>query len=633
MQPRLFRFRRLAGILVFVAPVALSAQVHNKDDAPYVSPVTVVNDKDLFHVHKDGTYTEEETLSLRINEASAIQHFGHSHLVFTKSRESIRVLNAFTETPGGRRIKVPPDKIYTQQLPMSAKAPMLGDIKVKAIVFPHVQVGSVLTYHYRRVVKKPLFAGEFTAFENLPKTLSVKKTQISVTAPADMKLHIATQGAIKGGEIEAGHSGTRRWVWTASDLTAIRDEPGSVSPVQVGPFVAISSFSGYKAVAKAYAAKAEMAAAVTPKVRQLADRVTQGVADPRRQAEALYNWVSKHIRYVAVYFGLGGVVPHRADEIIDNGYGDCKDHATLLQALLKAKGIQSSQVLVNARNFYTLTQAALSTDIFDHCINYLPKYHLFVDATLGEAPFGTLAPEEYGKPALVVNGGNGEPKLMKIPDTLPERDQAHSITHATLKSNGDVTGKVQFKDRGMFLAMDRKVLSKLPSGVQPQVAGRLISQMGVRGWGDLDYNDPDKLSRTLDFSGSFSLPGYADYPGDGAFQLPVGIPDLMGMSLRLAHAISLPSRSMPFICPDNRRIQTIDLRVPKGFKGKLPKSVDFSNTLGSYRSQYTQRGRTISVNRVLTLNSKTAICTGGQYPQLQALYSKAIKDMRQQILY
>lgn len=620
-------------VALVTTTLALVSQVSLADIKSYVSPVTVLNDDDAFEVNKDGTYVEEESVSLRINDASAIQNYGHSRLVFTRGRESIKVLGAYTRTPNGKRLKVPADKIYTQQLPMSAKAPLFGDIMVKAIVFPDVQVGSVLSYQYRRIVTKPLFDGEFTAFESLPKVMTIKKTRISVTAPANMKLFTEKHGAIEGGEIQAGRAGTHRWIWNANDLNAVRPEPGSVSPAQVSPFVAISTFSDYQAVANAYGVKANQAAAVTPKVRRLADRITNGIAGRRQQAKALYNWVSKNIRYVAIYFGLGGVVPHKADDIIDNAYGDCKDHATLLQALLEAKGIRSSQALVNAKNLYTLPKTPLSSDIFNHSINYLPKYHLFLDTTLGQAPFGRLAPQEYGKPALVVNAGSGRPQIISIPDTVPAQDQAKSLTRALLHSNGDVTGKVYFADKGMFKALDRKILSTVPKGMQAQVAGRLISRMGVQGSGDLDYNDPDDLSKPLKFRGQFYLPSYADLSGDGAFQFPVGIPDLMGMGMRLAHIISLPSRSMPFICPANRRIQSIQLALPESLQPRLPRPVKFSNALGSYQSTYELKGHLLKVKRVLSLDSKSATCKANQYAQLQALYSKAIKDMRQQVLY
>ena len=83
-------------------------------------------------------------------------------------------------------------------------------------------------------------------------------------------------------------------------------------------------------------------AAVTPAISALAKELTSGVTDDRAKVRKLYNWVSRNIRYVAVYVAEGGFVPHSAQSILDNRYGDCKDHVTLLEALLAAVGIEST---------------------------------------------------------------------------------------------------------------------------------------------------------------------------------------------------------------------------------------------------------------------------------------------------
>jgi hypothetical protein len=38
--------------------------------------------------------------------------------------------------------------------------------------------------------------------------------------------------------------------------------------------------------------------------------------------QAIYNWVNQNLRYVAIYLGDGGLVPHDADSIFRNRYGD-----------------------------------------------------------------------------------------------------------------------------------------------------------------------------------------------------------------------------------------------------------------------------------------------------------------------
>jgi hypothetical protein len=132
----------------------------------------------------------------------------------------------------------------------------------------------------------------------------------------------------------------------------------------------------------------------------LADEITAGTSDRREQAHRIYDWVSKHIRYVAVFLGNGGYEPHEAIKILENGYGDCKDHVGLLETLLKAKGIASVPVLIDSGNRYRVPEAATPA-AFNHVLSYLPELELYVDSTAGVAPFGTLPVTEYGKPVVL----------------------------------------------------------------------------------------------------------------------------------------------------------------------------------------------------------------------------------------
>ena len=111
---------------------------------------------------------------------------------------------------------------------------------------------------------------------------------------------------------------------------------------------------------------------MTPRIQTLADDITAGASDRREQAHRIYDWVSEHIRYVAVYLGNGGYVPHDAASILDSGYGDCKDHVVLLEALLKARGIASIPVLINSANRYWAPEAATS-GLFNHVLSTCPS--------------------------------------------------------------------------------------------------------------------------------------------------------------------------------------------------------------------------------------------------------------------
>src|SRR5262249_32356612 len=146
------------------------------------------------------------------------------------------------------------------------------------------------------------------------------------------------------------------------------------------PRLLISTFKDYEELGRAYWAEATKRAVVTPEIQALADEITAGTVDRRGQAAAIDRWIKSNVRYVAVYLGSGRVVPNDANAVLRNKYGDCKDHATLMTALLAAKGIASEQVLINGTNAHTLDQPATLAAL-NHVIVYLPEWDIYDDPT------------------------------------------------------------------------------------------------------------------------------------------------------------------------------------------------------------------------------------------------------------
>src|SRR5205814_8680278 len=370
--------------LVFVAILHAGSLAQTAvSEAPqktHKSLFTVLRDDVTYDVRADGAYSFEEFKSFRLNNAQGVKQGSQFSLSYSTSLQDLEVLEAYTTTPDGKRIDVEADKIIQQQSAQSAGAPMFDDAKVKTVGFPATEIGSVLTLHWRSVQKIPLFPGAFSMTRVFPKTADVRSSVLTLRVPESLELRVEAIG-VDGGALPSDKPGSKPWRWTLPVAPAHAREIGSVNAYDYSPRVVATTLASYDAAGMAYLERARPKAAVTPAIQRLADEITHGIEDRRNQAEALYRWVSKNVRYVGIFLGFGGVVPHDAEAIATARYGDCKDHVTVLEALLAAKGIKSSPVLVNVGDTYTVPKVAAAPGVVNHATTLLADFDVFVDST------------------------------------------------------------------------------------------------------------------------------------------------------------------------------------------------------------------------------------------------------------
>ncbi|WP_233858865.1 DUF3857 domain-containing transglutaminase family protein [Paraburkholderia sp. HD33-4] len=388
-------------LMAHLAMVTVATHATVAFSADFSPPVTILSYDSVYTVNRDGSSTHDQTRSIRIETEQGVRSYGQISHRYSPELQKFEVIEAYTTTQDGVRIDVPPSAIFTRQSTSSALAPTFDDNLVKTIVFPGVEPGATVTMRTRETQVTPLFPGQFSADDRFSNNKAIKSASVTINAPASMKLY-ADVVDMPGGLVVADVDGRQTWRWSIKDVPAQPgDEANAPSIDDRSPRLAVTTFPSYEAVGKAYLARARAQVAITPDIQTLANEVTMGITDRRAQADALYQWVSRNIRYVAVILGFGGVVPHTAQDVLHARYGDCKDHTTLLQALLAAKGIQSSTVLVNSDSRYWLPSVASPLAVFNHVITYIPEFDVYLDSTAGTARFGTLTFNEGGKRALL----------------------------------------------------------------------------------------------------------------------------------------------------------------------------------------------------------------------------------------
>src|SRR5207248_195802 len=99
-------------------------------------------------------------------------------------------------------------------------------------------------------------------------------------------------------------------------------------------------------------------------------------------------------------------------------FGDCKDKASLMIALLRAAGIRAELALVRTRRIGEVAPGTASVAIFNHAIVYLPQHDLWLDGTAEYAGARELPLDDQGATAFTV-GSEGSAALRHIPMSGP----------------------------------------------------------------------------------------------------------------------------------------------------------------------------------------------------------------------
>ncbi|HBK44941.1 MAG TPA: transglutaminase [Xanthomonadaceae bacterium] len=583
-----------------------------------------------YEVRADASSVETDTYEILLKTKSAVEHFSQVRLSYSEKMETLDVLEAYTITAEGLRQDVPSDKIYIQESYSSASAAMYADRKVKVVVFPNLAPGARIVYRTRRAQNTPYFPGYFSLWETFSVFSQYEDAVVTLVAPKSLPMHLSVRG-VEGGTRASVKGEQARWEWRYRRAEPLRSQNWNAALWEFSPTIMASTYDSWSQMGLAYHVKGGQAAAVTPRIRQLADQVTEGVGDRRAQAAALYAWVARNIRYVAVYLGNGGLEPNSAESILDNHYGDCKDHTVILEALLAAKGIASTPVLIGAEGGPTLPPVPV-LGRFNHAITYIPEFDLYVDSTNPYARFGQLPAGDLGAPVVHTQDG----KVTRTPPNDGRVNRYVARAEYRFDRDGGLTG-VTTLDSGQTGEVGlRAMFVQLNAQNRRRIEESIIAQSGFDGSGELVLQgDPLDLDAPFNYAYRFQATDYVDFSVVGGMTLP----DMPGAeSARGIYATaSAETNQTPFYCNDSVREETYVLTFPDSIPViAVPRSTQFRNAAGEYRVDWRRDGQTVTaLHRLhrLAVRGAEAICQPGDYPAFRELFQQVRRGFRGQVLY
>jgi transglutaminase-like putative cysteine protease len=375
--------------------------------------------------------------------------------VFYNPWVEIRELRASITAPDGKRTEL--KKRNYADAALFASYELYSDSRGRFVNFPGTVPGSILEYRYETEVRS--FVHLTSAFPLQEDRIPVQSRKLTVIAPASFPLETkVTGGSPKYTREERDGKVVHRW--EVSNVSAFWRERGCPPNEDLLPRVLL--FPKRKTVFGRHLVDAETWDGIarfqweiskdrmdpTPEVAQEARKLTEGVLDPDEKVRKLYEFVQSKIAYVAIELGIGGWQPHANGDVYRYRYGDCKDKATLLIAMMRAVGLEGYPVLIRIRDAGML-EADIPSSNFNHAIVAVPRPegYLFLDPTSTTTPFGDLPWWDQGVPVLVVKP-DGKGDLVETPLTPPDWNRQHRLVKARLTSEGNVEGEYTIEFHG-----------------------------------------------------------------------------------------------------------------------------------------------------------------------------------------
>jgi transglutaminase-like putative cysteine protease len=602
--------------LVLVSGVLGSAQAREDGADP---SVTVEKMAQSFVINADGSYVQDYESVMRINEERGIRSRAQQPVSYNRSLDTLEIVEAFTQKPDGRKVAVSAEQIKEQQERASADSPMFQDSRIKVVIFPEVAVGDRLTLRYRLVRKTALFPGEFIDSAS-PSLYPMEQFNLTYDLPADKPLYVDAKGFNASTPAAAPGRKVYRWDYVPAEKT--RPEQGAVAYMDYGQHLAVSTFPSYRALAKAYDARATVE--VTPAITALANQLTANLPTPRAKALVLSDWVRRNIRYVAVYINAGGVVPHAAQSVLENRYGDCKDHVALLEALLKAVAIESTPALISYGSAYTLPKVAALSPI-NHAITYIPSLDLFLDSTATGTAAGYLPNPDLDKPVLLTRTG----EMGHTPATQVGKESNELVFKVDDSGAADFTLAKRLE--GWRAEFARAWIKSMKPADRDLMIQKILHGYGQAGSGTLQTDALESDAPSFNAMMVGRTDNLVNVPG------PIGVPALSSLGGGIAQEVFgfavEKDRTQTFTCISGETRETARFEFPKTLNIlAVPKAVSLKGAGFEYSATYSREGNTVLISRTARFAHPQAVCSAELFAQMKPVIQAMANDLKSQII-
>ena len=523
---------------------------------------------------------------------------------------------------------------------------LISDVRDKVLQIPASDPGNLIGYEYE-VEVQPYILQDFWHFQE---TAPAREARYTLQLPPGWEYKATWLNYPAG---QPASSGNNQWQWVVSDVKGIRHEDHMppwrgiagqmiVSFFPPGGAAANKGFASWSEMGTWYSGLAAGRRDASPEIKQSVAALTASAPTTLDKMRAVARFVQQNIRYVAIELGIGGFQPHPAMDVFTHRYGDCKDKATLMSAMLHQFGVESYYVIINSRRGTVTGSTPAIANGFNHAIlairlpdgledsslTAVIKHPtlgriLFFDPTDELTPIGSLHGDLQSNFGLVVTPDGGS--LVELPMLPPELNGIRRTGKMILEANGTLKGdikEVRFGDRARAQRWELRAAAKDADRIKP-IESILTGSFALFHITAASFANFDRTDLPFLYNYSLVAENYAKLAGN----LLLVRPRIVGRkSSDLLETKEPRKYAVEFEGP-SRDTDVFEIALPAGFElDDLPPPVSADYSFASYHSKTEADGRMLRYTR--TFEVKELSVPLAKVEELKKLYRIIASDER-----
>jgi hypothetical protein len=417
--------------------------------------------------------------------------------------------------------------------------------------------------------------------------------------------------------------------WRMADIPVRKAEAAGPGTTETGSWLDLSTIHSWRHIADWYRDISRQRCVPDAEIRAKAAELTKDAKTPEEKLRALTNFVAREIRYQTTPFRNSAYVPTPGKQVLRERYGDCKDKAALLTALLASVGIQSHMVLLSGRSEGVAPY--LPSPRFNHAIAcvQMPGGPVWVDATADQLEFGGLPFEDQQVPALIIDEKSAD--LVLTPALPIERNRLADTHEAVLGVDEKLTGSLELEATGDWGWLIRSILQRVPEAKRDEalrgLGAALLDDARCETGTMRHLADPDK---PLELRFRYEVDHYSSTAGNFLLaRLPWRYGDLS--KLEALTAESARTQAMETSSMRGCFVSAVRLQLPEGYTPQeLQPELKAESAWGSYHFTYRVEGNVLHARRELKLTPLRV--TAAEFPRFIEFLRGYDKETRRQIV-